>query len=43
MTGFIDEFRDFILDRTDTSADWAEAIGTSLCSTAIGSENVWLL
>ena len=38
MTGFIDEFRDFILDRTDTSPDWAEAIGTSLCSTAIGSE-----
>ena len=36
--GFIDEFKDFILDRTDTSPDWAEAIGTSLCSTAIGSD-----
>ena len=39
---FINDLTDMILDRTDSSPDWASAVATSLCSTAIGNDR-WLV
>ncbi len=37
MSGWIEDYRDFLVEQTGTNRDWAESIATSICSSAIGS------
>ena len=38
MTGWIEDYTDFLVEQTGTNYDWAESIATSICSAAIGGD-----